>query len=145
VRGIVTFADPIARTTADGRIVHPGHTGQLYWALGYHYAGVAARRRLTLLPDGTTFSDRAAQKIRSNDRGHRYAERQLVDLGATPRLSHEDPRRLLPQALDAVGARTLRHPGNYRYTVEVGRRRRRTSAASQRRPPIAATLLPTAS
>ena len=76
VRGVVAFADPLPRHTADGRVITPGHAGVVYQALNFQLAGATSPRRLTVLPDGTTFSDRAAQKVRSGDRGHDYAERR---------------------------------------------------------------------
>ena len=130
VRGVVAFADPMPRHTADGRVITPGHAGVIYQALNFQLAGATTPRRLTVLPDGTIFSDRSAQKIRSGDRGHDYAERRLVTLGALPRHADDDPRRWLADALAAVGARRLSHPGNHRYTTTLGRRTRRELAAA---------------
>ena len=129
VRGVVAFADPMPRHTADGRVITPGHAGVVYQALNFRLAGATGPRRLTVLPDGTTFSDRAAQKVRSGDRGHDYAERRLVTLGATPLNDGEDPRRWLADALATVGARRLSHPGNHRYCTTLGARRTRQQLA----------------
>ena len=46
------------------------------------YLGRSTPRTLHLLPDGSTFSARAAQKIRRGERGWRYAVEQLVSAGA---------------------------------------------------------------
>jgi hypothetical protein len=48
-------------------------------------------RTLTLLPDGTVFSDRAAQKIRRQERRHEDAERRLMTFGARPPQAGENP------------------------------------------------------
>ena len=53
-----------------------------------------------------------------------------VTLGALPRHADDDPRRWLADALAAVGARRLSHPGNHRYTTTLGRRTRRELAAA---------------
>jgi hypothetical protein len=68
-----------------------------------------------LLPDATVLHNRAAQKIRSQSRGHRYAEDLLIRLGA-PTVDPLDPAGWLTAALITVGARRVRHPGNLRYT-----------------------------
>src|SRR6202042_2664813 len=82
LRGLVMFSDPIPRRRADGTVVMPGHVGVIYQASNAIYTGRGTPRTLTLLPDGTVFSDRAAQKIRRQDSGHHYAEAQLTSLGA---------------------------------------------------------------
>lgn len=124
VAGVVSFSDPVERFGADGQLVFPGHWGCIYQATNATYTGRAWPRTMVLLPDGTIFSPRAMTKIRVGERGHEYAERQLVDLGARPLRDGEDRRRWLAGALDAVGARRLRHPGNHRYTFTLGPRRR---------------------
>ncbi len=60
VRGLVMFSDPLPRTRADGAVVMPGHVGTIYQAANSVYTGRSTPRTLTLLPDGTVFSDRAA-------------------------------------------------------------------------------------
>ncbi len=121
--GIVSFSDPVKRTTTAGQVVMPGHVGVIYQASNAVYTGRATPRTLTLLPDGSVFSDRAAQKIRAGDRGHEYAERQLVALGATSPRVGQSPAHWLAAALADVGARRIRHPGNHRYAFAVGTRR----------------------
>jgi hypothetical protein len=61
VRGLVMFSDPLPRTHADGTVVMPGHIGTIYQATNAVYTGRATPRTLTLLPNATVFSDRAAQ------------------------------------------------------------------------------------
>jgi hypothetical protein len=60
----------------------PGHVGVMYQASNAVYTGRGTARTLALLPDGSVFSDCVQQKIRARERGHEYAERRLVGLGA---------------------------------------------------------------
>ena len=87
-----------------------------------------------MLPDGTVFSDRAAQKIRRQDHGHDYAERQLIAFGARPPRAGENPATWLAEALTAVHARKIRHPGCHRYAFPLGTRRQRAAVAIAPRP-----------
>ncbi|MGH3297848.1 MAG: hypothetical protein ACRDP7_39250 [Trebonia sp.] len=134
LRGLVMFSDPVQRRSADGTVVMPGHVGVIYQATNAVYTGHGTPRTLTVLPDGTVFSDRAAQKIRRRERGHDYAERQLVSLGARPPRAGEDPARWLAAALADVHARKIRHPGCHRYAFPLGTRRQRAAVAIAPRP-----------
>ena len=140
VRGVVTFADPLPRYTLDGRLVVPGHAGIIYQALNMRLAGRTAAQTLMLLPDATVLHNRAAQKIRSRSRGHRYAEDLLIRLGAPP-VDPGDPAGWLTAALQTVGARRVRHPGNLRYTLQLGRRRQPVRDAHRHRPAVQTALL----
>jgi hypothetical protein len=124
VRGVVTFADPVPRSLGD-RLLFPGHIGLIYQASNARYCGRATPRTLTLLPDGRVFSDRSAQKVRRNERGHEHVERSLVALGARPRRSSDDGAQWLRDALDDVKATRLRHAGNHRYAFAIGSRAQR--------------------
>lgn len=124
VRGVLSFSDPVPRTDVRGRRIFPGHLGTIYQAHNGRYLGRATPRTLKLLPDGTVFSDRAAQKIRERERGWAYASGQLAAHGADP----------LPEGADrayrvwwlrrwtAELTRRLRHPGNLRYAWPLDRR-----------------------
>ncbi|MFJ8158488.1 hypothetical protein [Streptomyces sp. NPDC094468] len=79
---------------------------------------------MKLLPDGTVFHDRAAQKIRRQEQGHEYAEAQLLALGAPVRRAGCPPNVWLREALIAVGARNVRHRGPHRFVIRLGRNRR---------------------
>jgi hypothetical protein len=65
-------------------------------------------------------NDRMLQKIRRQERGHRYAEARLVDVGAAPLEHGDDPARWLAAALTAAGIRRLRHAGAHRYLFPIG-------------------------
>lgn len=115
--GVVSFADPLPRQTADGTITTPGHVGVIYQAHNGTYLGRGTARTLHLLPNGNTFSARAQQKIRKQERGWRYAVEQLVEAGAA-----KPAGDLIAWLKQTVGSlRRVRHPGNHRYAWPLGR------------------------
>jgi hypothetical protein len=120
LRGLVMFSDPVQRRRADGTMICPGHCGTIYQASGCLYLGTSDASTEALLPDGTVFGRRTAQKIRAQERGHAYAERRLVALGARPMRPDEKPAAWLREALDAAGARKFRHPGKHMYAIALG-------------------------
>lgn len=124
VRGVVSFADPVPRRTASGLLVMPGHVGTIYAATNALYTGRATARTVKLLPDGTVFHDRTAQKIRRQEQGYEYATAQLLALGAPRPRTGCDPARWLHEALAAIGARNVRHRGAHRWVFRLGRTRR---------------------
>ena len=115
IAGVMSFSDPVARTTADGALVKPGHIGIIYQAANAAYLGLGTPRTHVLLRDGTMFDDRTAQKIRKQERGHEYAERRLIAMGAPPIRAGERSADWLARALGDVGARRVRHPGKHRF------------------------------
>ena len=137
--GVVSFSDPVARTTAGGATIFKGHAGVVYQALNAVYTGRGTARTLALLPDGGVFSARAAQKIRAGERGMAYAAEQLVRAGAPridlDRASPEERRAWLREAIARV-TRPLRHPGNFRYAWTLDRRTRRHLPPSQPYPKL---------
>ena len=135
IAGVVSFADPIARTDVEGNRVFPGHIGTIYQATNAVYAGRSTPRTLRLLPNGTVFSARAAQKIRKQERGWRYAAAQLVAAGA-PEPSG-DPLAWLREWTPRV-TRTLRHPGNHRYLFGLTTSAKKRLSVSQAYPKVAA-------
>jgi hypothetical protein len=124
VRGVVSFSDPVPRRTADGELVFPGHLGVIYQASNAEYLGRTTPRRVLLLPDGRVLSERALSKVRGDEQGHAYVERELVRFGAARRRAGEDGAAWLREAFRAAGVRALRHGGNHRYAFRVGARRR---------------------
>lgn len=125
LRGVVSFSDPQPRRRSDGSVVLPGHVGIVYQALGASYLGRGTARSLTILPDGAVYSDRSMAKVRAGERGHEYAERQLIVRGATPRGTGENPSEWLTRALSEIGSRKIRHAGNHRYAWSIGRKDQR--------------------
>lgn len=138
-RGVVCFSDPQPRRRSDGSVLLAGHVGFVYQALGMQLRGRGTARTLTVLPDATVLNDRAAAKVRAQERGHDYVERRLVRLGARTPRPHEDMGRWLRDALEEIGARQVRHQGNWRYLKPIGGTRRTRAAvvlggAAQRYP-----------
>lgn len=133
--GVVSFSDPVARRRADGSVVFPGHIGTIYQAHNGLYLGRSTPRSLHLLPDGTVFSARTAQKIRSRDRGWRYSAAVLERHGAAPLSPEEDAGAWLRLWLPRL-TRPLRHPGNHRYAWALARRVRRHLPEAQAYPKL---------
>lgn len=129
--GVVSFADPVSRTSLGGAVVFPGHLGTIYQATNATFAGHATPRTLRLLPDGRVFSERTRSKIRGRERGWHHAVEQLIAAGAAPPERTElaaDLHDWLLQELPKV-TRTLKHGGNLRYLFGL------TQAVRQRLPP----------
>ena len=122
VAGVVSFSDPVPRTTVAGATIMPGHVGTIYQATNGVYLGRGTVRTLRLLPDGTTLSDRAIQKIRRRERGWRYSAAKLEQFGAAP-IGDGDPFAWLALWLPTL-TRKVRHPGNHRYAWALDRRLR---------------------
>lgn len=112
------------RRTAAGELVFPGHIGTIYQASNAEYLGRTTPRRILLLPDGRVLSERAPSKVRGDEQGQAYLERQLVLFGARARRPGEAGAAWLRDALPAAGGRSIVHRGNHRYAFRVGARRR---------------------
>jgi hypothetical protein len=115
VRAVISYADPVERRTAEGLLCKPAHAGQIYQASNATFVGRASPHWLWLARDGRVISPRALAKIRAQDRGHRYAEAQLLAAGADPRRIGEEPNVWLDRVLRAPLFARLRHPGNFIY------------------------------
>lgn len=126
LRGVVAFADPVPRLTGEGIVLSPGHVGTIYQAGNGWHTKERGTPRTLLMAGGVVISSRSIQKIRAQERGHDYAERQLVELGARPLRQGENPTAWLNAALDDAGVRRVRHPGNFRYLFRLGNRAERS-------------------
>lgn len=115
VRGVVSFSDPVQRSSADGSVVMPGHLGSIYQAGNATYLGRGSRGSLVLAPDGRALSPRALSKLRCDGQGAAYAYRQLLAAGAPPRQLGEAGAAYVDRALKEGQFRRLRHPGNHVY------------------------------
>ncbi len=135
--GVVSFSDPLPRRTLDGEIVHKGHIGTIYQALNGVYLGRSAPRTIHLLPDGSVLNARTIQKIRSQERGWRYAAGILQSLGASP--VSTDSKRWLAEWLPKV-TRQVRHPGNHKYAWPLHRTTRKIVRPSLPYPKLAPLL-----
>lgn len=129
VRGVVTFSDPLARSTVDGATVLPGHVGTIYQASNGAYLGRGRGGTLYLLPDGSVLNRRSLSKLRNGEVGQAGVERQLVKFGAPPRDAGEPGVEYADRALLAVKVRTLKHPGCFRYAWRIGADRRELAFA----------------
>jgi hypothetical protein len=120
--GVVAFADPCRRLGGAGVPVFGGHVGTIYQAHNAAYLGRGTARTLTLLPDGSVLSDRAQQKVRSADKGMRYAIALLIDQGAE-QPSSDDPAALAVwlRLWKARLCRRQRHRGNHKYAWALSR------------------------
>lgn len=117
--GVVSFSDPVARTSLSGSQVFPGHIGTIYQAFNARYRGRSSPSTLRLLPDGTSFSNRAAGKICRSESGLRYSVEHLRRWGA-PELTG-DPKEWLRLWRSRL-TRPLRHHGNHRYVWALSKR-----------------------
>lgn len=123
-RGVVSFSDPLPRRRVDGSLVFGGHVGTIYQAHNGVYLGRSTPRRLRLLPDGRTLSDRAIQKIRAGERGWRYSAAQLEAFGADPAPHDAGARHVWLATWLPRLTRVVKHPGNHRYAWTLARRSR---------------------
>lgn len=117
--GVLSFSDPVPRTSADGTVVFPGHLGTIYQAHNAAYLGRGTARTLRVFPNGTILSDRAISKIRKRERGWEYSAALLVKHGA-PRPSVDDLGAWLKTWLPLI-TRPLRHGGNLKYAWALSR------------------------
>jgi hypothetical protein len=133
IRGIVSFADPVARTTlatedTPSETLFGGHIGEVYGLAmgsqngrsGFGYTGRSDRSYKILMPDGRVFNEQARSKLLNRRVGWEYAARFLAGYGARPLRDGENPRTWLPEALDAAHARRLEHGGQHRYLRVIG-------------------------
>lgn len=115
ILSVISYADPVRRTDADGRVFMPGHVGGLYAVMASRYVGRSSPRTDLIMPDGRPISSRAISKIRNAECGQRYAVDELVRAGArTPRIG-EDRIDWLTDLERTGFLRRQRHPGCHAY------------------------------
>lgn len=130
VAGVVAFSDPVPRRSLGGELLTPGHVGTIYQAHNGAYLGRGTRRTLRVLPDGRVLSARAISKIRTLDRGWRYAAAMLEEYGAPPLAAETTDAAVRWLGLWVLSlTRVLRHPGNHRYVWDLRPRHRMVSLA----------------
>lgn len=123
VRGVVAFSDPVPRII-NNKVIMPGHAGIIYQASNAVYTGHGTARTVFILPDGTSLPERAVSKVRRAESGHAAVEHRLIALGAPARIG-PDPGTWVREALTAVGAVAMAHPGNHRFVMATSTRFRR--------------------
>lgn len=128
IRGVLSFSDPMPRTSQNGDTVFGGHLGTIYQASNAAYLGRGRARTLRLLDvDGKVlnFNDRAASKIRKKEKGWDYSSQQLLRAGALELPSADPTAAELTAWLKVATAqvtRKLRHQGNHRYVWVLDRK-----------------------
>lgn len=132
VRFVLSYSDPLPRTSEDGAMVMPGHIGAIYQAFNGTYFGRGSPRKLWLDHAGRVLSERMLGKIRTEDSRMGYGVRTLIAAGAPPRRAHESWRDWVDRALHEGPFREVRHPGNHAYGWAIGRGRRRLALAEPR-------------
>lgn len=135
--GVISFSDPVPRTTARGDVVFKGHIGNIYQAFNAVYLGRARADALRLLPDGSVLHNRALAKLRARDRGWRYVAAQLEAHGADA-LGDGDASAWVARWLPRL-TRRLQHGGNYKYCWGLDKRARRHLPASLKYPKFSNT------
>lgn len=131
--GIVSYSDPTQRRNDRGEVVFAGHYGCVYQSCNATYLGLSPPHTVRLFADGSAVSNRALSKIRSQERGWRYAVDELVAHGAAP--PSGDLRTWLAAELPRI-TRTLRSSGKHRYVFCLNRRLRRSMPVSLPYPKI---------
>lgn len=121
VRAVLSYSDPVRRTTMDGEVVTPGHVGTIYQAQNGRYLGRAERLTLELDPLGRVVPGRAKTKIRKGETGAGPEVDRLVAAGARRPARGEDLDVWLDEVLNAPPFRKLRHPGNHTYAWTLRR------------------------
>lgn len=117
----LAYSDPVPRSDVKGNITLAGHIGGIYGASGgAAYCGRSSPRTLWLAPDGTSLSQRALSKLRSDDTGARYAYEMLIGHGAPAIVQGESSRDYVRRALTTGPFRRLHHPGNHAYILPAG-------------------------
>lgn len=121
---LVSFSDPVARTSASGAVVFPGHVGTIYQASNAVYRGRSKAAKLHMFHDGHVIHNRALAKIRKRERGWRAAAALLEAYGAEPLGKRRNARAWL-QLWTSRLTRPLEHGGNHRYYFGLTRAARR--------------------
>lgn len=124
VLGVVSYSDPVARTTAAGDVVKPGHVGTVYQALNAAYRGRARGQNMVLDRHGRVVSARALSKLRNGESGAAYVYQQLLACGAPKRRATESDRDYVTRALREGDFRRVPHPGNHTYSWWLGPKNR---------------------
>lgn len=121
LRSVVSYSDPVARHTADGSVLTPGHVGIIYQAHNGRYLGRGSARTLHMARDGRVVSPRTLSKIRLGEKGWEPAQRSLENMGAPAREFGESGSDWVTRVLASELLRPVRHPGNHCYAWALGK------------------------
>lgn len=122
VEAVYAYSDPVPRIDNSGRILMPGHVGEVYQALSASCRGRAASRTQFVTPDGNIFSERTLSKIVLNECGNEYAARMLLSTGVDKRRPFEEPRAWIERLKSERQIELRRHPGNWVYSFALTRK-----------------------
>lgn len=114
LRGVFAMSDPHPRADIEGRIVMPGHVGQIYQGHGGRLIGRSDPKNLWLDDLGRAIPPRAASKLGKESGGEGFY-RRFREAGAPPRRRGESPRAYMKRALREGPFRPFTNPGNYVY------------------------------
>jgi hypothetical protein len=137
ILGVVSYSDPMPRSSVAGQIVKPGHVGVIYQAANAAYFGQSCKRTILLASNGEVISERALSKLRNGERGREYVREMLSGLGAK-QLVGESDEAFVVRLLKSDMFRRVRHPGNHTYAWSLHKRITITSDLSY--PKLAACL-----
>jgi len=146
IRSVISYSDPVPRHLVGGRVVTPGHKGDIYQCKAARYVGRSKARTLVVGRGWEVVNDRALAKLRKRDKGWESTYRQLLRLGAPEREAGEEWSVYTPRAMNSPAFRRVRHHGNHAYLFAVGgpNRRRATRKLWAEPLPFPATLDPVA-
>lgn len=118
IQVVLSYSDPMPRTTEAGHVVMPGHVGVIYQAKGARYVGRTRPERVHLDKWGRVLPRRSLSKLRNDEVGADGVERMLVERGAPVRAVREDRSAWLARALREGPFREARHPGQHVYLFD---------------------------
>lgn len=116
VCAVLSYSDPVPRSTESGEIIMPGHVGVVYQALNATYHGRSSARTLCVDREGKVISARGLSKLRNGESGAAAVYDRLVRAGAPRMRQGEDAKAWVMRALAEGPFRRLNHPGNHAYT-----------------------------
>ena len=120
ISAVLSYADPMVRLTAEGRIVTPGHVGTIYQAHNGRHVGRSEARWSYFDRDGRIVSRRALSKVRGDEIGAGGAYAGLLAQGAPERRPFEEGAAYVARVLAEAPWTRIRHPGNLAYVWGVG-------------------------
>ena len=120
LRGALSYCDPMALYTADGRLAKRGHCGTVYRCTNAVYRGQSKPRIQYLNAEGRVVSERSISKLRLGEAGDDGMYRHLLALGAPERRSDEKVEDYIKRAMAEGPFRRQRHAGKNVFAWELG-------------------------
>jgi hypothetical protein len=126
VQIVLSYSDPVPRTTLAGAFTLRGHHGCIYASTNALYLGRASPKTQFVNAEGQVIANRILSKLRNGEVGRRYAEKALTEATGITREDGEAPNSFVERALACL--RAHRHPGNHLYAFPLGQDRREKNA-----------------